>query len=185
MKLNPLKCAFGVVSGKFLRFMVNSREIEANPEKIRALVEMRSPFRIKDVQSLNSQVAALNRFISKATDKCVPFFEAIKKAKNFEWTEHCEEAFQMLKEYMGQAPLLSKPKDGEKLFLYLGVSEHALSAALVREEGKMQLPVYYISKRLVDAETRYSQMEKLAYCLVTASRKLRPYFQAHQIEILT
>ena len=80
---------------------------------------------------------------------------------------------------------MSKLKDGKKLFLYLDVSEHALSATLVREEGKMQLPVYYISKRLVDAETRYSQMEKLAYYLVTASKKLRPYFQAHQIEVLT
>ncbi|XP_052178708.1 uncharacterized protein LOC127792296 [Diospyros lotus] len=86
---------------------------------------------------------------------------------------------------MGQASLLSKPKDGEKLVVYLGVSEHALSAALVREEEWMQYPVYYVSKRLVDVKTRYILMEKLAYCLVTTSRKLRPYFQAHQIDVLT
>ena len=101
MKLNPLKCAFGVTFGKFLGFMVNSRRIKAHPEKMMALVEMRSPTRVKDVQSLNGQVAALSRFISKATDKCMPFFEVIKKVKNFEWTEQCEEAFQRLKEYIG------------------------------------------------------------------------------------
>ncbi|XP_052205170.1 uncharacterized protein LOC127809995 [Diospyros lotus] len=86
---------------------------------------------------------------------------------------------------MGQAPLLSKPKDGKKLVIYLGVSEHALSAILVREEEGVQYPIYYVSKRLVDTETRYTLMEKLAYCLVTASRKLCPYFQAHQIDVLT
>ncbi|XP_052177535.1 uncharacterized protein LOC127791591 [Diospyros lotus] len=185
MKLNPLKCAFRVASGRFLGFMVNSRGIEANPEKIKALLDMRSPVRMKDVQSLIGQVAALSRFISKATDKCIPFFNTLRKAQGFSWSEECELAFQQLKEYMGQAPLLSKPRDGEKLVIYLGVSAHALSAALVREEEGVQYPVYYISKRLVDAETRYTSMEKLAYCLVIASRKLRPYFQAHQIDVLT
>ncbi|XP_052207976.1 uncharacterized protein LOC127811830 [Diospyros lotus] len=165
MKLNPLKCAFGVASGKFLGFMVNNRGIEANPEKIKALLDMRSPTKKKDVQSLTGQVTALSRFISKATDKCISFFNTLRKAQGFDWSEECELAFQQLKAYMGQAPLLSKPNDGEKLVVYLGVSEHALSAALVREEEGVQYPIYYVSKRLVDAETRYTLMEKLAYCL--------------------
>ena len=83
MKLNPLKCSFGVVSGKFLGFMVNQRGIEANPEKIQALLDMRSPSKTKEVQSLTGRVAALNRFISKATDKCIPFFESLKGNKRF------------------------------------------------------------------------------------------------------
>ena len=72
MKLNPLKCAFGMASRKFLRFMVNQRGIEANPEKIQALIDMRSPSRTKEVQSLTKRVASLNRFISKATDNAFP-----------------------------------------------------------------------------------------------------------------
>ena len=83
MKLNPLKCSFGVSSGKFLGFIVNSRGIEANPEKIKALAEMKSPARIKDVQSLTGQIAALSRFISKSTDKCVPFFNLLRGSKKF------------------------------------------------------------------------------------------------------
>ncbi|KAL5545437.1 hypothetical protein UlMin_005124 [Ulmus minor] len=75
MKLNPEKCAFGVTSGKFLGFMVNHRGIEANPIKIQALLDMESPRKVKEVQSLTRRVAALNRFISKATDKCQPFFQ--------------------------------------------------------------------------------------------------------------
>ena len=67
MKLNPSKCAFGVASGKFLGFMVSHRGIEANPEKIKAILDMKSPQNIKEVQSLTGRVAALNRFVSKAT----------------------------------------------------------------------------------------------------------------------
>ena len=109
MKLNPAKCAFGVSSGKFIGFMVNERGIEANPEKIRALIDMQSPRKLKEVQSLTSRIAALSRFISKATDKYLPFFDAVQGGKKFEWNEKCELSFRQLNEYMGKALLLSKP----------------------------------------------------------------------------
>ena len=87
MKLNPSKCIFRVSSKKFLRFMVSHRGIEANPEKIKAILNMKPPQSIKEVQSLTRRVAALNRFVSKATDKCLPFFKVLKKA--FEWMDEC------------------------------------------------------------------------------------------------
>ena len=80
MKLNPSKCAFGVPSGKFLGFMVSHRGIEENPDKIQAILDMKPPQNIKEAQSLTGRVAALNRFVSKATDKCLPFFRVLKKA---------------------------------------------------------------------------------------------------------
>ena len=87
MKLNLSKCTFGVTTGKFLGFMVSQRGIEVNPEKIRAIMEMALPTSIKEVQSLNGKVATLNRFISRVTDKCIPFFCTLKKS--FEWTAEC------------------------------------------------------------------------------------------------
>ena len=87
MKLNPSKCAFGVSSGKFLGFMVSYRGIVTNPDKIQAILNMKPPSNIKEVQSLTEQVATLNRFVSKATDKYLPFFKVLKKA--FEWTNEC------------------------------------------------------------------------------------------------
>ena len=85
MKLNPLKCSFGVASRKFLGFIVSSRGIEINPSQIAAIRNIEEPQKIKDVQSLAGKVAALSRFISKAIDKCVPFFDLIKRGKqNFE-----------------------------------------------------------------------------------------------------
>lgn len=138
------------------------------------------------MQSLNGKVAALCRFISKATDRCVHFFDALKKEKGmFVWTPECGAAFQELMEHLKSLPVLSKPVCGEDLYLYLAVSPYALSAALVREEQKAQQPVYYISKRLTGAESRYPKLEKLAYCLLIAARKLRSYFQAHPIRVLT
>ena len=93
MKLNPLKCTFGVRSGKFLGFMVNQRGIEASTEKIRVLLEMSSPKKPKEVMSLTGRVAALSRFISQATDHCVPFFDMLKGSKRFEWIDKCKQAF--------------------------------------------------------------------------------------------
>ena len=80
MKLNSGKCAFEVMTGKFLGFMVSQRGIEANPDKIRAKIEMKPPRNVKEVQSLNGKVAALNRFVSRVTDKCLPFFRTLKKS---------------------------------------------------------------------------------------------------------
>ena len=87
MKLNPSKCVFEVTTGKFLGYMVSQRGIEVNPEKVREILELEPPRTVKAVQSLNGKVAALNRFVSKATDKCLPFFRVLKKS--FEWTDEC------------------------------------------------------------------------------------------------
>ena len=81
--------------------------------------------------------------------------------------------------------MLSSSKLGEELYLYLAVSLHAVSLALIREEGKVQKPVYYTSKALKGVEGRYPPMEKLVFSLVTTVRKRRPYFQAHVINVLT
>ncbi|KAK0578575.1 hypothetical protein LWI29_012719 [Acer saccharum] len=185
MKLNPTKCSFGVSSGKFLGYLVTQRGVEANPDQIRSIENIESPKCMKDVQKLTGRVAALNRFISKSSEKCLPFFNILRKNKAFEWNDDCEKALQDLKTYLRSPPLLSKPKDNEILFIYLAVSSTAVSAVLIREEESVQHPVYYVSKTLLDAETRYSRLEKLALALVMAARKLRPYFQCHSIKVLT
>ena len=87
-----------------------------------------------EVQSLAGRVAALNKFISKASDKCHIFFKTLKKA--FKWTEEYEIAFQQLKQYLGAPPLLNSPKKGEVLHLYLAVSQTLVSSALMRSEGE-------------------------------------------------
>ena len=138
---------------------------------------------VKEVQRLMGRIAALNRFVSRATDKCLPFFKTLKQA--FHWTDECEAAFQALKDYLSKPPLLSLSVQGEDLFLYLVVSQTAVSSALIREEFQIQRPVYYISQAFQGAEARYPRIEKLVFALIIASRKLHPYFQAHTILVMT
>ena len=90
-----------------------------------------------------------------------------------------------MKAYLSALPLLSPSQPGEELFLYLVVSPVAVSTALIREEEKVQKPVYYASRVLRGAEKRYPPMEKLSFALVTAACKLKLYFQAHTIVVLT
>ena len=183
MKLNPRKCVFRVSSGKFLDFMVSQWGIKANPDKIQAILEMPPPKNIMEVQSLNSKVAALNKFISRATDKCLSFCKTLKKA--FEWTDECQKTFEELKIYLTSPPLLSLSKPDEELSLYLAVSITNVNSALIREEDRIQLPIYYTNRAIQGVEERYPLMQKLAFALITATHKLKPYFQAHTIVVQT
>ena len=184
MRLNPEKCTFGVETGKFLGFMVSQRGIEINPEKIWAILELPSPKSVKDIQRLAGRIATLNRFISKSADKCLLFFKLLRNSTRFVWDEQCEKAFVDLKTYLSSPPLLVSPEVGEKLYLYLATSEETLAVVLIKETRKRQFPIYYVSKALHDFELNYSKIEKLAYSLIMASRKLRQYFQSHPITVL-
>ena len=112
MKLNPTKCRFAVASGEFLGYLVTFRGIEANPKQINALIEMASPKNKREVQRLTGRVAALNRFISRSTDKCLPFYDVLRGNKKFEWSEECENTFQQLKRYLASPPVLENPWRG-------------------------------------------------------------------------
>ena len=127
----------------------------------------------------------MNRFVSWSTDKCLPFFNVIRGSKEFAWTEECEQAFQELKPYLGHTPVLAKPLSGEKLFTYLTVSEHAVSSVLVKEAAGVQVQVYYVSKRLIDTELGYLELERLTLALIISTRKLRHYFLAHPVVVFT
>uniref|UniRef100_A0A2N9IRH8 Reverse transcriptase domain-containing protein n=1 Tax=Fagus sylvatica TaxID=28930 RepID=A0A2N9IRH8_FAGSY len=127
LKLNATKCAFGVGSGKFLGFLVTQRGIEANPDQIAAIQGLQPPKNVREVQRLTGMAAALNRFISKSAER-----------------------------YLLTPPLLSSPKEGEPLYIYLAASDKAVSAAIIRDDSGEQRPVYYTSKTMNGAETRSS-----------------------------
>ncbi|XP_056847446.1 uncharacterized protein LOC130494735 [Raphanus sativus] len=114
-------------------------------------------------------------------DKCLPFYDVLRGNKRFEWADKCEDAFKQLKHYLATPPVIAKPVEGEPLFLYIAVSATAVSGVLIQEERGDQKPIFYVSKTLLDAETRYPLMEKLAYAVVTSARKLRPPSQSGRL----
>ena len=166
LKLNPEKCTFGVGAGKFLGFMISNRGIEANPEKIKAIQEMRAPRTQKDVQKLAGSLAALRRFVSRLAERCLPFFDLLKGATNkkeVNWSPECQKAFEEIKSYLSHPPVLTKAEPEEPLYLYLSAGAQAVGAALIREDNGKQQPVYYVSQVLKDADSRYPRLEKFAF----------------------
>jgi hypothetical protein len=113
-RLNLEKCVFGVSAGKLLGFLVSHRGIEANLEKIIAIETMRPPTRIKDVQKMTGSLAALSRFISRLTERALPFFKLLRKSGPFSWTGEVERAFQELKQHLVSLPILVSPKPGSR-----------------------------------------------------------------------
>lgn len=112
----------------------------------------------------------------------LPFFRLLKKG--FEWIEDSERSFQDLKQHLACLPALDRMVQGKDLYLYLVVSEVVVSSVLVRDEH-CQIPVYYVSRAPHGVELKYPPLEKLAFVLVITTRRLRPYFQAHPIVVLT
>src|SRR3954463_11257151 len=174
--------------------MVTNRGIEANPDKIQAILDMEEPKTLHDIQKLNEKLAALSRFLAKGAERSLPFLKLLKgvsstkkvtKAKSIIWDEECKRAFEELKEYLMSPPLLTRLRPGEILIIYMAVTPEAGSSVLMREESSIQLPIYYVSNIFKSAEVRYSRVEKIGYTLLLASRRLRPYFQAHTIQVMT
>ncbi|XP_061349021.1 uncharacterized protein LOC133294385 [Gastrolobium bilobum] len=185
IRLNPVKCAFGVPAGTFLGFMLTHRRIEANPDKCKAVLDMRIPPKKKEVQQLTGRLAALTRFLPKSTENALPFFKLLKKEAVEGWNPECQTAFEKVKKCLATPPVLSKPEPGDTLILYLAVGEEAISVVLIKETNKGQEPIYFISIALQGAEVRYQKLEKVAFALLITARKLRPYFQGHQIIVRT
>jgi hypothetical protein len=209
LKLNPEKFVFGVPSGKLLGYFVSHRGIEANPDKIKEIEQIQAPKTIKDVRRLTGYVATMSRFISRSAEHALPFFKILKKAGPVKWTPEAEAALQDLKAYLSSAPILVAPKPQESLLLYLAATNQVVSIALVAQhevedeaaaatapprdgtktiaarKKVVQRPVYLVSSLLQGARSRYSGVQKLIFGLIMASRKLRHYFQAHEITVVT
>nr|AAT94049.1 putative polyprotein [Oryza sativa Japonica Group] len=163
MKLNPEKCTFGVPSGKLLGFMVSHRGIQANPEKVTAILNMKPPSSQKDVQKLTGCMAALSRFVSRLGERGMPFFKLLKKTDNFQWGPEAQKTFEDFKKLLTEPPVLASPHLQEPLLLYVSATSQVVSTVLVverEEEGhiqKVQRPIYFVSEVLADSKTRYPQ----------------------------
>jgi len=153
--------------------MLTQCGIEANPEKCNAIIEMRSPTSVKEVQRLIGRLTAISRFLSKLAEQIQPIIQLLKTSAKFTCNDDCEQIFQKLKTTLTSPLILHKPDTHQPLLVYITLI------------GDNQHPVYFISRTLQDPETRYQMVEKLALSLVHAARRLRPHFQNYNIIIKT
>ncbi|XP_051229429.1 uncharacterized protein [Lolium perenne] len=190
IKLNPLKCTFGVPSGQLLGYVVSKHGIEPNPEKTAAVMRTKQPTCLVDAQKLAGRVAALSHFIPRLGDKATPLYRLLKKSESFEWTDEAQKALEEFQHALRNAPVLAAPLPQETMLLYVAASNRAISAVMVverKEEGKEQLiqrPVYYISEALIESKQRYPHYQKLVYAVLRAQRRLAPYFHEHPIKVV-
>ncbi|GJU19833.1 reverse transcriptase domain-containing protein [Tanacetum coccineum] len=170
--------------------MVTSEGIRANPKKTKAISDLQSPKTLKEMQSLSGKLASLNRFLAKSAERALPFFNTLKNITKenkheYRWTAEAEEAFQQMKGLIMSLPSLTPPYPEETLYAYLAVSREAVSAVLLTDRNGRQCPVQYVSRTLNEAERNYSPLEKLALSLVNMTRRLRRYFEAHPVKVIT
>ncbi|GKU96286.1 hypothetical protein SLEP1_g9534 [Rubroshorea leprosula] len=186
LKMNPLKRAFGVSSGKFMGFIVRHRGIEIDQSKIEAIVNMPPPKNLRGLKSLQGKLAYIRRFISNLARRCHPFSKLMKKDAPFVWDEACQNAFESIKEYLLHPPILVAPILGRPLILYIAAQEYSLGALLaqVNEEGK-ENALYCMSRTLVGAEVSYSPIEKICLALIFSTKKLRNYMLAHVVHLIS
>ncbi|RVX00894.1 Transposon Ty3-I Gag-Pol polyprotein [Vitis vinifera] len=159
MKLNPSKCAFSVSAGKFMGFMVIQRGIEVSPDQVKAVMETPPPKNKKELQRLTGKLVTLGRFIARFTDELRPFFLAIRKAGAHGWTDSCQNAFEKIKHCFMQPPILSSP------------SQRKNCTCIWRYQNGQSTPFYSAAPH--------------PRTLRSAAQKLRPYFQAHPVIVLT
>nr|KYP53207.1 Retrovirus-related Pol polyprotein from transposon 17.6 [Cajanus cajan] len=183
MRLNPEKCVFGVSGGKFLGFMLSSRGIKANPDKCQAILGMKSPDNLKEVQKLASRLTSLSRFLPCLAEIAKPILILLKKTERFRWIEECEESFWQFKERLSAPSILSKPVGSLDMIVYLVVSNNSIIAVMIQENQSNQQPIYFISRTLQEAERRYQLLEKVALGLIYTARRLRQYFQSHKVVV--
>src|SRR3954470_15950016 len=181
LRLNPNKCTFGVRSGKLLGFIVSQRGIEVDPDKVRAIQNMPAPKNEKEVRGFLGRLNYIARFISHLTDTCEPIFKLLRKNQDVRWDDHCQEAFEKIKQYLQEPPILMPPVPGRPLLMYLTVLEGSMGCVLGQhdESGRKECAIYYLSKKFTDCESRYSLLEKTCCALVWAARRLRQYMLAH------
>ena len=187
LKMNPNKCAFGVSAGQFLGFMVHERGIEISQKTISAIDKVEAPTTKVELQSLIGKINFIRRFISNLSGKIQPFSSLLKlKAdQEFVWREKHQKALDEIKHYLVNPPVLVPPQKHKPFKLYLSANERAIGSALIQEfEGK-ERAIYFVSRRLLDAETRYSPVERLCLCLYFSCTKLRHYLLSAECVVVS
>jgi hypothetical protein len=177
LNMNPNKCAFGVSAGEFQGFLVHEGGIEVGKKSIKAIDEVVPPTNLKELQSLLGKINFVRRFISNLSQKVLPFSPLLrlKKDQKFIWGEEQQKAFNKIKEYMKEPPVLVPPQLNKPFKLYVVADTQTIGSTLIQEfEGKERVDAY-LSRKLLDPETRYLVVEKLCLCVYYSCTKFWHY----------
>ncbi|PKI51044.1 hypothetical protein CRG98_028569, partial [Punica granatum] len=187
LRLNPAKCTFGARSGKLLGFVVSERGIEVDLDKVKAIKDLPPPSTVREVRGFLGRLNYIARFIANLTDKCQPLFRLLRKNAAIEWDRECQNAFDVIKAYLVQPPVLVPPVPNRPLILYLTVRRQSLGCMLGQEDESThtERAIYYLSEKFTEGESNYSEIEKMCCALVWVMQRLRQYTLYHTIHLLS
>lgn len=189
LKMNPLKCAFGVKASNFLGFLIHKNGMEIDQNKAKAVLAAKPPSNKKELQRFLGQVNYVRRFMANLAGKTKKFSPLLrlKHESEFEWKEEHQAAFDQIKQDLANPPVLIPPRqNGKPLRLYLSACEDSIGSLLTQENEKgHEQAIFYLSRILHDTEKRYTMAEKWCLCLYDTSVKLIHYFMAFTIEVVS
>lgn len=162
--MNPRKCAFAVQSGVFVGFIVRQQGIEIQPKSIKAILKLPPPQDLTELRSLQGLLAYIRRFISNLSGHIQPFSKLMKKGAPFIWDEQCQNAFDSIKHYLLNPPVLMAPIKGRPLILYIAAQPFSVGALLAQnnDEGK-EVACYYLSRTMMGLNVITPQLKNYAY----------------------
>jgi hypothetical protein len=175
LKMNPKKCAFGISAGQFLGFLVHERGIKIGLKSQEAVKIMVPPTKKKELQQLIGKINFVRRFISNLSGRIEPFMELVKIKANDEfcWGAEQQRAFEEIKEYLSKPPVLVPPQQDKPFYIYLSVGDTSIASVVIQVHDGKERVVFYLSRKMLDAETRYPDIEKLCLCLFFTCTKNR------------
>jgi hypothetical protein len=175
LRMNPKKCAFGVSASQFMGFLVHERGIEIGLKSQEAVKTMVPPTTKKELQQLIGKINFVRRFISNLSGRIESFMELVKIKANdeFRWGAEQQRAFEEIKEYLSKPPVLVPPQQDKPFYFYLSVGDTSIASVVIQVHDGKERVVFYLSRRMLDAETRYPDIEKLCLCLFFTCTKLR------------
>nr|AAX94884.1 retrotransposon protein, putative, unclassified [Oryza sativa Japonica Group]AAX94911.1 retrotransposon protein, putative, unclassified [Oryza sativa Japonica Group]ABA92939.1 retrotransposon protein, putative, unclassified [Oryza sativa Japonica Group] len=186
LKINPTKCACGVSAGQFLGFLVHERGIEVTQRSVNAIKKIQPPENKTELQEMIGKINFVRMFISNLSGRLEPFTPLLrsKADQQFTWGAAQQKALDNIKEYLSSPPVLIPPQKGIRFRLYLSAGEKSIGSVLIQELDEKERVVFYLSRRLLDAETRYSPVEKLCLCLYFSCTRLRHYLLSNECTVI-
>jgi len=174
--MNPIKSFLGVASGKFLGFVVTSKGIHLDPEKVRAIQEMQLSSNLRELRGLQGRLTYIRRFISNLLGQCQPFTKLMKKGVLFIWDDSFQQVFEKIKWYLMHLPVLTAPVSWKPFLIYVRAMDHSLRALLAQNnDQRHEQAIYYLSRTMIGAKHRYNPIKKECLALVFAVQKMRHY----------
>lgn len=185
LRANKKKCRFAAEEVHYLGHIISKNGIKTDPEKVKAITELKAPKDLSGVRRIQQSFAWFRRFIPNMSDILAPITRLTKKGVKFCWTSTEQKAMNEIKELICKAPILAIPDLNGDFLLTTDASNFAVGAVLAQGEEKAPRPIEYASRMLTNAERNYSTTEKEALAVIWALKKFRGYIESSKVTVFT